>query len=395
MRIGILSTCYPRHRTDFAGRFVADLAHQLRAGGDRLEIIAPAPAADPLVTVLPIGNPASQLFFGGGAPDNLLSGPPLRRLRAAGEIVPFCGSLAAHCWSRAATWDAVISHWLIPCGVIAARCTRGRPHLAIAHSSDVHLLQRLSATPLALRLLARARSRLVVTSPPLLDQLQSAAHDRATRQWLADATIVRMGYYPQDRPNNDAIEQLLAHHRVPGDRPLVIYLGRLIELKGVDLLLRAWHQLRPQATLVIIGEGPARSALQQLAQRLSVAVHFVGTQLGRDKQHWLAAAQIAVVPSRRLADGRRDSAPTVLLEILDAGCALIASDHSGAESLITSGQDGLLFPSDDLDGLCHALGALLDDPPQRRALAQRGRRRAAPHQWPVVARQLRAMLERL
>ena len=165
MRIGVITTSYPRVAEDPAGGFVRGLNLYLLRQGHQIEVIAagelPAPGrlaprrSVPDADGIPVLRLPSGLFYQGGAPDALGQGGSAA-LRAAAE---FQGRLLLACARRVQRYDALISHWLVPSGVAAALCAGGRPHVAIAHSSDVHLLRRLRLGGLGRWLSGRAANR--------------------------------------------------------------------------------------------------------------------------------------------------------------------------------------------------------------------------------------------
>jgi glycosyltransferase involved in cell wall biosynthesis len=393
MRIGLLTTSYPRHADDLAGRFVAELASWLAGAGDTVEVLAPSLARGDHdgVIVRPIRVPRrTRLLYGAGAPDNLLEA------RAWLEVPPFVLRLALACRRRSAGWDALISHWLVPSGVVAARAGRGRPHLAVAHSSDVHLMARLRAAPL-LAALARPRTALVLTAESLRPPLARLAWSARARRLVEDATVVRMGVVSIPPPCADERAAARARLELPPDAICVLSLGRLVPVKGVEVLLRAAAGL-PAVRVVVAGDGPARQQLERCAARCGAAARFVGEQLGEAKRTCLHAADLLVAPSIVLPDGRSDSAPVTLLEAMAAHLPVVASRVGGNAELIRDGENGLLAPPGDVGALRAALHRLTSGATgaaERAHLAEAGARTAALHTWDRVGARLRGMLAAL
>ena len=389
MRIGLLTTSYPRHPHDLAGRFVADLAGWLAGAGHQLEVLAPHPAGrdpHPAVTVRALRHTLrpTRLLYGAGAPDNL------RHPLAAVEVPLFVARMAAECWRRRGRWSHVMSHWLAPCGLVAAGAAGDLPHLAVAHSSDVTLLSRLPGGQHLLHRLARSRAALVLTSEALRVTLEPLARTARARRFVEQARVVRMGI--QDHLGGQTLRPL----RAPSSDLRVLFLGRLVEVKGVDLLIQACAPLAG-VTLTIAGDGPERRALERLTIQAGAAarVRFVGQQLGPAKEALLGAADLLVLPSRVLPDGRTDSAPVVLLEAMAAGLTVVATRVGGNEELIRHGHNGLLVPPHQIGPLRGALERLRDDPALCASLAGAGRRAAAEHTWDRTGPILEKMLAEL
>jgi glycosyltransferase involved in cell wall biosynthesis len=359
VRIGVVTTSYPRTPDDPAGAFVRESTQWLAARGHEVEVIAAGPGmlADGAVRVRRIRAGAS-LFYREGAPDRLERQP----WRAA-SAAPFTAALAAEV--ARARWDAVVSHWLIPCGAVAA-ATR-LPHVAIAHSGDVALALRLGlARPLA-RVLAGARVTFVA------EHLRGAFCRAAGR--ALDAAVCPMGVTPPA-----PMDRAEARRRLGLDgRPVVAFLGRLVPIKGIDVLCRATAGLG--AWLAVGGHGPLRPE--------GPHVRRLGEVRGRDRDALFAAADVLAVPSRTLANGRGEGAPQVVLEALAAGVPLVASDVPGVREL--AGETAVLVPPGDAAALAIALRAALA-PPGNAARVAAGRRRAASYDWDRVGHRLFASI---
>jgi glycosyltransferase involved in cell wall biosynthesis len=150
-------------------------------------------------------------------------------------------------------------------------------------------------------------------------------------------------------------------------RPLVVCVGRLTEVKGFDLAVRAIAELGRPVRLRIVGEGPQETELRRLAGRLGVAadVEFAGYR--SDPVEEYRAADVVLVPSRR------DAFSLVLLEAMATGKPIIATRVCGASALEGA---GVLVDTIDVSGIASTLRELLDAPGRREALAAAARRRA-------------------
>jgi glycosyltransferase involved in cell wall biosynthesis len=136
----------------------------------------------------------------------------------------------------------------------------------------------------------------------------------------------------------------------------VICVSKLRHEKGNDVLLQAWHLVqkqKPEARLIIVGDGPSEAQLKRLARELNVleSVEFAGLQ--SDIPGQLHRANIGILPSRW------EGMPNALLEYMASGLASIATRVSGSEDLIQPGVNGLLVESEDYEGMAQALLTLL------------------------------------
>ena len=143
----------------------------------------------------------------------------------------------------------------------------------------------------------------------------------------------------------------------PGD---LVFVGRLVTEKGVDLLLEALSDLKERGlspSLTIIGDGPERPALEQLTGRLGLheQVCFAGPKRGADLAEQLGRHKVMVVPSRYA-----EPFGVVALEGIACGCLVIGSSGGGLPEAI--GPCGLTFPNGDAEALAAALEKALLQP---------------------------------
>lgn len=140
----------------------------------------------------------------------------------------------------------------------------------------------------------------------------------------------------------------------------------LREEKRLDLLLQAFARIAaPGRRLVIVGSGPLKSEIEELAARLSLQPYCHFEPATRAVTDWLRAIDVFVLPSRSEAFSNS------LMEAMACGCAVIASDAGGNPELVTHESTGLLFPSGDVEALAAALTRLADDPCLRASLGTR------------------------
>lgn len=158
------------------------------------------------------------------------------------------------------------------------------------------------------------------------------------------------------------------------DAPIVLYTGRLHPAKGLPTLVAAWEAInarRPEARLWLIGEGPAKAELQRQIDALGLSGRAVIAGPFDQVDDLLQAADLFVLPSRE--EGMSIS----LLEAMSAGLPTVATRIPGNESLIESGQHGLLAPVDDAAALADAIVQVLSDRSLATHLGARARDRVA------------------
>ena len=168
-------------------------------------------------------------------------------------------------------------------------------------------------------------------------------------------------------------------------REYILFLGRLKQRKGVDLLLDAFDRLPgPSSTqLVVAGDGEEKTSLQARVASLHVRdrVQFVGWIDGTMKTYLLQNALCAVIPSRE-----SEAFPLVTLECYGAGCPVIAPAIPGLKELVLDGQTGMLTKPESVESLTQALRELVSRPAYASKLGARGSQFAGDFSWKTVAR---------
>jgi glycosyltransferase involved in cell wall biosynthesis len=155
---------------------------------------------------------------------------------------------------------------------------------------------------------------------------------------------------------------------LPATARIVLAVCRLEPQKGLDVAVRAFPDIRrrhPDATLVVLGEGPQRPELQRLARALDVPVYLPGRV--PDVTAWLRRADLLVHPARWEGFG------LALLEAMLASLPVVATRVSSIPEIVVEGETGLLVPADDTAALAAAVSRVLDDPAD---LGARGQERA-------------------
>ncbi len=372
MHFGVITTSYPRYGGDPAGSFVHGFNRYLRRLGHRVSVVCAGDAGAPIFERLDdvsVHRLESSLFYAGGAPDALATGlasSPFQTISQAGRfsvgLVRATRRLLADC-------DALISHWLLPCGLLAAQLQHGRPHIAIAHSSDVHLLRRLRLAWLG-RLIGR-HADLVYTAEHLM--LPGVP-----------GRVVPMGIDLHEFSTSEP-ERAAARQQFGLQVPTLLFLGRLVPVKGLGVLLAALSQVVRQhaVELIVAGDGPLKVELSEQARRDGLPVRFVGEVSGSAKRQLLAAADLLVLPSLELADGRTEGAPVVIWEALASRLPIVASRVGGIA--VQLGDAGLTVPAGHPQALADAISRLLGDADLSARLRQLGPGRAAQADWAQVA----------
>lgn len=161
--------------------------------------------------------------------------------------------------------------------------------------------------------------------------------------------------------------------------PRILFVGRFVVKKGVDVLLDACAQLAGRGVQFrcdLVGAGPLEAALRDRAAalRLDRQVTFLGPQPRAMVQAFLQRSAVFAAPCVVGGDGDRDGLPTVLLEAMALGTPCVATDVTGIPEVLQDGITGLLVPQHDAAALATAIARLLAGPALRARLAETARR---------------------
>lgn len=174
------------------------------------------------------------------------------------------------------------------------------------------------------------------------------------------------------------------YHEPAGLEPSVLAVGRLVEKKGFEDLVRAMRIIaayRPQVRCRIIGSGPLEASLTALIEEYGVAdcVELVGPLPQHQVREELARATVFVAPCVVGSDGNQDGLPTVLLEAMAMGTPCISTPVTGITEAVEHGVTGMIVPEHNPEQLATAIEAVLDDPQLQREFAAAARAHVVEH----------------
>jgi colanic acid/amylovoran biosynthesis glycosyltransferase len=160
-----------------------------------------------------------------------------------------------------------------------------------------------------------------------------------------------------------------------------VFVGRLIEKKGVTYLLQAMARLQashPESQLVVIGDGPLRARYETEARQLGVNCRFLGKQPNDVVQQWMRNSVAVCVPSVRAKSGDSEGLPTVIYEAFALGVPAVAFASAGIPEAVVPGT-GLLAQERDVEGLATHLRLLLENASLRQAMGRAAREHVVRH----------------
>jgi colanic acid/amylovoran biosynthesis glycosyltransferase len=365
-RLLVLASTFPSTADDPTPAFVRDLAH-IESGTYDTTVLVPAVPGASARERIGIVEVRRFRFFprrwedlaDGAILENVRSRPS-RRL----QIAPFlmAETLAVRRLVRRWQPDVLHVHWLIPQGLAALLAARDVPMLVTTLGGDLYGLN----DPVS-----RWVKRAVVRRAGLVTTMNEDMRQRliATGADPERCCVLPMG------ARTDSVRAIAARQVRAPQR--ILFVGRLVEKKGLAVLLEALRTIGDtRAEVHVVGDGPLRSALERQASGLPV--RFLGG-LGPERlAEQYGQAAIAAFPSVRAVSGDQDGLPVALLEAMAAGCAVVASDLPGISDAVIDEDCGRLVPSGDSAALAAALSELLSDPEliarMGRAAAERSER---------------------
>ncbi len=311
-------------------------------------------------------------------------------------------------------YDVIHSHYWLS-GLVARELRRrgsGFEHTPIVHMFHTlgHLKNRVAAGPQEREPEQRIRGEAEVMQ--FADRLIAATpQERAQMVWLYGAEPDKISVVPCGVDLNlfhpipqDEAKRVLG---LPLDRCIILFVGRIEPLKGIDTLLRAIALLAPEMpcwreelAVVIIGGAPGAglaatnaemARLERLRAELGLQdlVTFQGAQAQDTLVYYYSAAEMVVVPSHYESFGM------VALEAMACGVPVIASNVGGLAFSVQDGRTGYLVPSGDAAAMAERIRQLLKDPDLRRRLGKQAIDRARRYGWPTIADQIVAIYEQV
>jgi len=393
VKIGMITSSYPRFEGDIAGTFVRSLAEEVTRLGHEVHVFAgydPAgrePASPVQVHRFRYAPLKSWHRVGYG--QSLESDVALRK--GNWPLLPLYATAAVASmwrWNAQVQFDLIHAHWAVPGGGIGDVVSRltGSPLVISLHGSDVFMLEK---NALARRVARTAFGRARCVTGCSWDLL-----GRAQRHGLSPARSCLIPYgvdTARFRPDRAMGLEQKSRLGIPEGAPVVLALGRLVYKKGFEYLVQTMPQLleqSPDLRVVIAGGGALEAELRGLARDLGVESHLLlpGSVPWEETVRYLNLADIFVVPSVHDQEGNVDGLPNTALEAMACGKPLVASRVAGIPEVVRHGENGLLVEEKDPAQLAAAILELLASPQVAARLGQANRAKIEQElTWPSIA----------
>ncbi|MDZ7376231.1 MAG: glycosyltransferase [candidate division KSB1 bacterium] len=279
-------------------------------------------------------------------------------------------SILYYIWRNKLQFDLIHTHFAHPAGYIGAIIAKHfrKPHILTVHGSDI--LEEFVPNEIV-RLRKHHRDFALQMANRIISVSNYLKHVLIARGIAPEKMIV----IPNGIDTNIFIPEIDLNGHVD-----ILFVGNLIELKGIDLLIQAFHkfyQKYPNLNLKIIGEGPLRDKLCSLALKLGISdrVNFLGPMQNRNVARILSKARLLCLPSRQEGFG------VVAIEALASGVPVVGARTGGIIDIITSDNIGFLFEPGNSDDLALKLEAALNKNWDKNAIRKEGLK----YSWELIA----------
>lgn len=383
----VTASTFPRWEDDTEPRFVLDLCKAMQEYFDITVLVPACPGAKDSEVLEGISviryhyfpiHKLETLCYPGAIV------PRIKQKKLRALLVPF---LFIGLWNalrkNVRNYDVVHAHWLIPQGIVQSFFDK--PYIVTGHGGDVCSLNKGIVRKLKIRCIRRAK-KVTVVSEHLKNRVLELVPD-------ADIDIISMGvdttaFGPQNRAHN---------YFGQGDKKGILYVGRLVDIKGVTYLIEAMKYV--DANLYIVGDGPLRQELEEQAYRQALEkdpgtkfckaaepiagsqglkgkqygnVIFLGSKTHKELKTIYASADIFCLPSITAKDGDQEGFGLVMLEAMASGLPVVASNSGGIPQLIRNGENGLLCEEKCVWQIADNISSLLDDRKTYKKLQKNG-----------------------
>lgn len=380
LRVLILSWEYPPYLVGGLGVHVAELIPQLAAKGADLTVVtprwrggAPIERVHERAVVHRIEPPVPQLlnYYADAQQTNLALEEAAHRL-----------------WQEGGEFDLIHAHdWLVSFAAEALKRLHKTPLVATIHATERGRGGGLLREDVSEAIngaewwLTYEAWRVITTSHSMARELR-----QFFKLPFDKINVIPNGVDPRrfDIPRDAALAEFRANWAL-SDEPLIFYVGRIQQEKGVHLLVQAARQLVSEgrrSKFVIAGTGTLLAPLREWVATLGMQDRILlpGYVSDAVRDHLYRAATVSIFPSSYEPFG------IVALEAMAAGCPVIVSDTGGLGEVVENGVTGVAIPPDNLAALEGAIRYVLDDPGAAAARAERAFERVcSEYSWERIA----------
>lgn len=275
--------------------------------------------------------------------------------------------------------DVVQANWIIPQGVLQS-CFK-KPYMITGHGTDIVSMNKGIFKLLKKRAVEKSSGLTVVSRHLKKEALKFAEESKIN--------IISMGCKTENFGKHFAVENYFQQE----DKKVVLFVGRLVAIKGVTHLIDAMKQV--DAVLIIVGDGPLRNELVNQAKPQGNKVRFLGAKSHEVLKKIYASADIFAAPSITVENGKQEGLGLVILEAMASGLPVVANKSGGITDLIHDGENGLYAQEKNVDSLASKINLLLNDDILYEKLSEKSLKTAYEYDYKVIANKYARLLERV
>lgn len=261
--------------------------------------------------------------------------------------------------------DLIHAHFLVPPGLIAVitGSITGKKVAVTVHGSDILILASNPILRIMIKFVLKEADYIATVNGTLRDKILEFNIRGLKNKIRVTTNAVNINKFNPHTPTSFAQELNLSPKK-----PIILFVGNLVHQKGLKYLLKAKKLLKSDAELVVVGDGPLRTELQEMVNNQEIEeVLFVGER--RDIYRILPAADLFVLPSTS------EGLPITLLEAFSCGLPVIATTVGGIPDLVTQDVGMLVKPRDPV-ALAKAIDEILQDNDLKIKMANAARKKA-------------------
>jgi glycosyltransferase involved in cell wall biosynthesis len=364
-KILVLTSTFPRWKNDTNPSFVFDLSRRLVKS---FEITVLAPHYARSKTLESMNGLKVYRFRYFISPLEKLAGsggilPTLKQNRLNYFLVPFffigetIGAIRIILKDHP---DIIHAHWIIPQGLIALFMKKlfNIPYVVTSHGGDIFALQGKLLNSIKLSILNNAKT-ITVVSFAIKNNVINLNHKLESK-----IKVIPMGVDSKLFNPNKYSKSLKNKYNPNG--PILLFVGRLAEKKGVEYLIKAMPLIIKKdlkVKLLIVGSGTLENKLKELANRLNLNknIIFIGPLPNSELPKYYATADIFIGPSIKIKNGDTEGLPVTFLEASASGCVPIGTNAGGIAEIIKHGESGIILKQKNHLQIAVSVTKLLED----------------------------------
>jgi glycosyltransferase involved in cell wall biosynthesis len=372
MKVLFIVTAYPRHEGDVITPWMSQTIDELKKSGVDVEVLAPAYRGSTTGKIN--GVTVHRFRYAPAAMETLTHDMPalerIRRAPALAALLPSyiaAGSTAARRVAKEGNFDVVHAFWPIPHGVFGVAARNASRAALVSTFFSAELMWKGATRQVFASILKN-----IIAKSDVITVISSYT-DKQLRQFTPSVQTVTI---PFGAAAVSRVAGSPSRQRTRDDGFELLFVGRLVKRKGVDVLLQAVKLLESDSRLHVrvVGGGPEKESLQSLAGKFNLEgrVTFEGVVDSDKIAEFFASCDALVLPAIVTETGDTEGLGVVLIEAMGYGKPVIASSAGGIVDIVANEDTGLLVPPGDAAQLAAVIRRAMDDPDALAAIAKRG-----------------------